>query len=72
MPDDIDVKLGRPVVDVLREKHPVLIVPDNGVLKDYDVIPELVPINITEDTVKKVSGRLTSVAGPGGIDAASL
>ena len=53
-PDDIDAKLGRPVVDVLWEKHPALIapVPNVEVLEHYDVVSEFVPINITEDTVE--------------------
>ena len=72
LPDNIDTKSGRPVVDMLREKHPVPIVPDVGVLEDYGIIPEFMPINITEDTVEQVSGRLTGATGPGGIDAAGL
>ena len=71
-PDNIDAKSGQPVVDVLLEKHPVPIIPAVEVLKHYNVVPEFVPINITEDTVEQVSGQLTGAAGPGGIDVASL
>ena len=55
-PDDIDAKLGQPVVDVLWEKHPAPIIPDVKVLEHYGVVMEFVPINITEDTVKQISG----------------
>ena len=51
-PDDIDAKSGRPVVDVLQENHLSPIVPNIGVLKHYNVVPEFVPIDITEDTVE--------------------
>ena len=71
-PDNINTKSGRTVVNVLRDKHPALIVPNVEVLKHYDVVPEFVPIDITEDTVEQISGRLTGATGPGGIDAASL
>ena len=46
--------------------------PNVEVLEHYNVVPEFVPINITEDTVKQISGRLTSAAGTGGIHAANL
>ena len=59
LPDNIEAKLGRPVVDLLQEKHPAPIVSDVKVLEHYDVVPEFVLINITEDTVKQVFRRLT-------------
>ena len=52
MPDNIDAKSGRLVVDVLREKHPALIVPNVKVLEYYGVVPGFVPIDITEDMIK--------------------
>ena len=72
MPDDIDAKLGRPVIDVLWEKHLALIVPDVEVLEHYDMVPDFVLIDITEDMVEQISGQLTVAACPGGIDVAGL
>ena len=40
-------------------------------LEHYDVVPEFVPINITDDMVDQISGRLTGAASPGGIAAAA-
>ena len=72
LPNDIDAKSGRPVVDVLRGNHLAPIVPDIEVLEYYDVVSEFVMLDIMEDTVEKISGRLTVTASPGGIDAAGL
>ena len=72
LPDNIDAKSGRPVVNVLQEKHLAPIASDVGVLEEYDVVLEFVPIDITENAFKQVSGRLTGAADPGGIDAAGL
>ena len=41
-------------------------------LKHYDVVSEFVPLDITEDTVKSIFGKLTGAAGPGGINAVGL
>ena len=71
-PDNIDAKSGRPIVDVLRDKHLAPIVPNVEVLEHYDIVMEFVPINITENTVEQVSRRLTSTAGPDGINAVGL
>ena len=57
---------------MLRQKHPAPIVPDVEVLDHYNVVPEFVPIDITEDTVEQISGQLTGAAGLGGINAAGL
>ena len=41
-------------------------------LEHYDVVPEFVPLDVTEDTVETISRKLTGAAGPGGIDASGL
>ena len=56
MPDNINAKSGQPVIDVLRQKHPAPIVPDIKVLEHYDIVPEFILLNITEDTVKHIYG----------------
>ena len=71
-PNDTDAKSGRPVIDVLWQRHSAPIVPNIKVPKHYDVVPEFVPLDVTDDTVAMISGKLTDAAGPGGIDVAGL
>ena len=72
LPNSTDAKSGRPFINVLRKKHPALIVSDVKVLDHYNVVPECVLLDITEDTVENISGKMTGAAGPGGIDANGL
>ena len=72
LPNDIDANLGQPVINVLREKHLAPIVLEVEALEYYDVVPEFVPLDITEDTVEQISGQLTGAADPGRIDVAGL
>jgi hypothetical protein len=79
-PDDACTKTGRPVIDVLREKHPKMRDPgtidlddnDRGVFEPYEAIPEAVPLSITADTVEKVAPKLSGSAGLGGTDAVDM
>jgi hypothetical protein len=71
-PDDIDIKTGMPVIDVLKSKHPEARVPDVGDLPHYDETPEFVDVDITADTVESVARKLSGSAGPGGIDSVGL
>ena len=41
-------------------------------LERYDIVPEFVPLDVTEDTVDTISGQLTGAVGPGGINAVGL
>ena len=67
-----DAKVGELVINVHWENYLAPVVPDVEVLEHYDVVPELVPLDVTEDTVELISGQLTGAAGPGGIDATGL
>ena len=61
------------VMEVLHTKHPEARTPTTASLDSYlDRPPELVPVNITDDTVTAVAGRLLGGAGPGGADLISL
>ena len=76
-PDDADTKTGRPVIDVLRDKHPPLRHPPanhfrSTVFERYDSMPEVVPLDITEKDVEHVASRLSGAAGPSGVDAVAL
>ena len=60
-------KTGDQVMEVLRTKHPEARTPTAASLDSYPgCLPELTPVDITEDTVTAVAGRLSGGAGPGG------
>ena len=72
-PSDRCTKTNRPVIDVLRDKHPPLRMPDGqSELFTGDDLPDVIDIDITEDTVEKVASQLSGAAGPGGTDAVDL
>ena len=68
LPGDNCTKTGLPVADVLQEKHSDMRVPpvENptcAAFKDYEDIPETVPLNFTEDDVTWVASKLSGAAG---------
>ena len=64
---------GERVLEVLRTKHPDAPSPSAACLNTYaDKPPEMVPVDITDDVVWAVAGRLSRGAGPGGTDSVSL
>jgi hypothetical protein len=76
-PEDACTKTGRPVLEVLREKHPQMKVQDLAAadrsnFEPYDCIPQPLPVEITVDVVETVAARLSGAAGPGGTDAVDL
>ena len=61
-------KTGRPVAEVLREKHPDMWVPpvENPTctaFEEYKDLPEMVPLDFTEDDVTWVASKLSGAAG---------
>ncbi len=70
-PYDLDSKLGRPVIEVLWEKHPAAHVPSE---EDFDVHPgapdclDLMPVYCFEECVAKAAARLSGGAGPCGVE----
>ena len=71
------MKTGRPVAEVLREKHPDMRVPPVGnptcaAFEEYDNIPKMVPLEFTEDDVTWVASKLSSAAGALGAEAMEL
>ena len=72
-PGERCTKTGNRVSEVLRTKHPEARTPTAACLGSYTGRPpELTPVDITDDTVTAVAGRLSGSAGPGGTDSVSL
>ncbi|KAI2504762.1 hypothetical protein MHU86_9698 [Fragilaria crotonensis] len=76
-PDDLCTKSGRPVWQVLQEKHPALRDPtsvgeEDGAFEPYSDLPTPIPVCVTQDDVEAISPRLAGAAGPGGTDAVDL
>ena len=66
-------KKGDRVLEVLRTKHPEAWTLTAASLTPYKGCPpELAPVDITNDTVTAVAGRLSGGVGPGGTDSVSL
>ena len=67
-PNDIDTKLGKCVLDVLREKHPPPGVANHDVFLTCSKLPLLIDVDITPSHVEWVARRLRGSGGPGGTD----
>ena len=77
LPGDKCTKTGRPVADVLREKHPDMRVPsvENptcAAFEVYEEVPKMVPLDFTEDDVTRVASKLSDAAGALGAEAMEL
>ncbi|KAL3826902.1 hypothetical protein ACHAXA_000870, partial [Cyclostephanos tholiformis] len=74
-PTNLDSKSGRPVIDVLWEKHPDCVVPSEW---DFDAYPDAadlldtMPVYCYEECVAKAAACLTGGAGPCGVEAEML
>jgi hypothetical protein len=74
-PNDLDSKSGRPVIDVLRDKHPECVVPSE---EDFDAYPDAedlldnMPVYCYEECVAKATARLSGSAGLCGVEAKML
>ena len=73
LPGERCTKMGNRVLEVLRTKHPEARTPTAACLDSYTGRPpELTPVDITDNMVTAVAGRLLGGAGPGGTDSVSL
>ena len=75
--DDQCTKTRRPVAEVLREKHLDMRVspvekPTCAAFKEYEEVPETVPLNFTEDDVTWAASKLYGTAGSMGAEAMEL
>lgn len=71
-PTNIDAKSKERVIDVLHSKHPDPRVTQQSTLTDYESLPAVIPVRISEETVDTIARRLSGSAGPGGTDAINL
>ncbi len=74
-PWDLDSKSGRPVIEVLREKHPASRVPSEEDFDAHAGAPnclDSMPVYCFEECVAKAAARLSGSAGPCGVDAEML
>jgi hypothetical protein len=55
LPGDTDEKTGETIFDVLKSKHPAARVPEASEMEDYDILPDFVDVDITEDIVEQVA-----------------
>ena len=70
-------KTGRPVAEVLREKHPFIRVspvenPKCATFEEYEEVPETVPLDFTEDDVTWIVSKLSGASGALGAEAIEL
>lgn len=76
-PDENCTKTGRPVLEILREKHPKMRIQDldaadRSCFEPYDRTPQPLPVEITAEDVEEIASRLSGAAGPGGTDSVDL
>ena len=72
-PTERCTKTGERVMEVLHTKHPEYCPPTAASLDSYPDRPlEIVPVDITNDTVMAVAGRLSEGAGPVGTNSVSF
>ncbi|KAL3806424.1 hypothetical protein ACHAXA_007766, partial [Cyclostephanos tholiformis] len=66
-PNNLDSKSGRPVIDVLRDKHPACVVPseeDFDAYHDADDLLDTMPVYCFEECIAKAAARLSGSAEP--------
>ena len=76
-PADTDLKKGRPIINVLRDKHPDCRTPDlemEGWASFEECPPprDGTPLDCDQETVQEVGNKLSGGAGPSGVDGLAL
>ena len=62
-PGDAGTKTGQPGMEVLREKHPVMHIPDlidpeSSSFEEYKKYPDVMPLDISEEDVQWVATQM--------------
>ena len=76
-PRDIDAKTGKTVLEVLRDKHPEMMIPDVTApgwlsFESYDDVPAEMMVDCDQEIVQGVTGKLRGGAGPSPVDGLTL
>ena len=76
-PWDIDAKTGKTVLEVLRDKHPEMMIPDVTApgwlsFESYDDVPAEMMVDCDQEIVQGVAGKLRGGAGPSPVDGLTL
>ena len=76
-PDDICAKAHKPVLEVLRDKHPPLRDPPeadlgDGAFEPYPTVPDVIPLTFTNEMVEKMASRISGAGGNSGTDSVDL
>ena len=76
-PEDLCTKTGRPVIEVLRDKHPDQRLPDlwdpnSLAFSKFEEVPDPIPLDCSPEIVEAVARKLTGAAGCSSVDSALL
>ena len=76
-PADTDSKIGRPVIDVLREKHPDCRTPEVeregwASFEEYPPPRDGNPLDYNQETVQEIGNKVGGGAGPSSVDGLAL
>ena len=72
MPGDVDEKSGNLVNEILESKHPIGRDVKISSFPIFESCPELINIEVIEDSVERVARRISGSASPSGIDLLSM
>ncbi len=76
MPNDLCTKKEIPFIQVLREKHLDMRVPDLNsedciAFEQYPCCPDPIPVMCDEDSMESIANKLGGAVGPNSVDAAT-
>ena len=68
LPRDVRTKIGRPIVDILHEKHPGICIPPLEIptcaaFEECEEVPETALLDFSEDKVTWVTSKISGAAG---------
>ena len=76
-PDNAGTKTEQPVIDILQEDHPDIMVPDltwdeMAAFKEYEELLETAPVDCDAEIVEETVSKLRGGAVPIGVDATAV
>ena len=61
---DVDLKTVKPVLEVFQSEHPPAVIPPVEELENYEVVLDMMELDITADAVTEVVAKLSGTGGP--------